>query len=642
MMMPRRLMDGVAHATAVVAAVCASSAWADGFDVPGDFATFDEAVAAASDGDTIRLLAPGLLLGDAFIDLGGKALTIERVSGQLRISDNTLLSLPDGSAIVAAPSGGFEAPGTTRIEGNASVTLFAQRLDQIGDLIVGTGGRLDAFLGTNADVQDLLRLDADATLDVVVAENGSVFQVDGVLDLRPGSRFTLDPKAALRVSGDLRARGATLVASELEASELGTDGQVEFIDSTVRLDRLSLFGEATPRFVRSDTRIESDLSANVRLEVIGGTFFAHTNDGFGDATFLDADVTLSGPVFGSSGTRIERSRFEVLDGNTLDLRGATIEDAELVADDVRAGALQEPGPVAFRRTSVIAFDLDFDSDAVGSGEWFAEVRNHAALIIDDTTSVFGRFDNAGTLVVRGDVTVFGAFANDGTLIGEVGTVGAFEIGAFSPRISVLGGPLTVGRRGALALPQGAVVEVSGGVRVLNDEPEAVVLDGVGVRVLASSPGGAPSVVQLGGDDALALPGAFDGSIPGTLALAELVYAPGAEDELIAIAPLEPGETGAIYVDRLVVEAGAVLENPGVVVYARSAEIAGELRTPENVVVVAQPCVADLDASGTPDVFDVIAYLGLLDRGSPGADLDASGVLDVIDVIAILGAFDAGC
>ncbi|MCA9299911.1 MAG: exo-alpha-sialidase, partial [Phycisphaerales bacterium] len=55
-----------------------------------------------------------------------------------------------------------------------------------------------------------------------------------------------------------------------------------------------------------------------------------------------------------------------------------------------------------------------------------------------------------------------------------------------------------------------------------------------------------------------------------------------------------------------------------------------------------PCVADVNGDGALDIFDILAFLALLDGGDVGADWNGDTVLDIFDVLGFLEAFDAGC
>lgn len=58
--------------------------------------------------------------------------------------------------------------------------------------------------------------------------------------------------------------------------------------------------------------------------------------------------------------------------------------------------------------------------------------------------------------------------------------------------------------------------------------------------------------------------------------------------------------------------------------------------------VAPACVADFNADGELDFFDVQAFLSAFAADDPAADLTGEGTLDFFDVQAFLAAFSAGC
>jgi len=60
------------------------------------------------------------------------------------------------------------------------------------------------------------------------------------------------------------------------------------------------------------------------------------------------------------------------------------------------------------------------------------------------------------------------------------------------------------------------------------------------------------------------------------------------------------------------------------------------------VLIAPPCVADLNGDGVLDFFDVNAFLTAFSAGDLSVDLNSDGVLDIFDVIAYLSAFAEGC
>ncbi len=59
-------------------------------------------------------------------------------------------------------------------------------------------------------------------------------------------------------------------------------------------------------------------------------------------------------------------------------------------------------------------------------------------------------------------------------------------------------------------------------------------------------------------------------------------------------------------------------------------------------LIGSPCIADLNADGTLNFFDVSAFLSAFSAGDLSVDLNSDGVLNFFDVSAFLSAFSAGC
>jgi len=55
-----------------------------------------------------------------------------------------------------------------------------------------------------------------------------------------------------------------------------------------------------------------------------------------------------------------------------------------------------------------------------------------------------------------------------------------------------------------------------------------------------------------------------------------------------------------------------------------------------------PCPADLDASGSLDLFDFLSFLNLFNAQDPAADCDADGALTITDFACYSALFSAGC
>jgi len=63
---------------------------------------------------------------------------------------------------------------------------------------------------------------------------------------------------------------------------------------------------------------------------------------------------------------------------------------------------------------------------------------------------------------------------------------------------------------------------------------------------------------------------------------------------------------------------------------------------EIFTVDCSACPADMDASGTLDVFDFLAFQNLFDDHDPRADFDGDGAFTIFDFLGFQTAFDAGC
>ncbi len=60
------------------------------------------------------------------------------------------------------------------------------------------------------------------------------------------------------------------------------------------------------------------------------------------------------------------------------------------------------------------------------------------------------------------------------------------------------------------------------------------------------------------------------------------------------------------------------------------------------VVGSVACPWDLNADGTLDLFDFLAFVNLFNAADPEADCDQSGILDLFDFLCFNNAFNAGC
>lgn len=90
-------------------------------------------------------------------------------------------------------------------------------------------------------------------------------------------------------------------------------------------------------------------------------------------------------------------------------------------------------------------------------------------------------------------------------------------------------------------------------------------------------------------------------------------------------------------------AGLTANGPARDGYGQSANVAIPAR---GLVVLGQidvPCPGDLTGDGDLDIFDLLAFLDLLEAQDPAADVSLpNGQFDIFDVLTYLGNFDEGC
>ncbi len=106
---------------------------------------------------------------------------------------------------------------------------------------------------------------------------------------------------------------------------------------------------------------------------------------------------------------------------------------------------------------------------------------------------------------------------------------------------------------------------------------------------------------------------------------------------------------AIYVQNLIIEAGATLNTNGCKVYYSTLTLDGAVDNPANLmeIVVVPPCPTDTNNDGVTNVLDLIDVL--LCFGQPdtppcdtGQDTNGDGAVNVLDLIDVLLAFGTAC
>ncbi len=121
--------------------------------------------------------------------------------------------------------------------------------------------------------------------------------------------------------------------------------------------------------------------------------------------------------------------------------------------------------------------------------------------------------------------------------------------------------------------------------------------------------------------------------------------------LLSVAPsglcLGQGQCEAIYVQDLIIEAGATLNTNGCPVYYSTLTLNGAVDNPANLIEIVPPCPADVNGDGFVNVLDLVQLLLCFgDPATPpcdtGQDINQDGFVNVNDLIAVLLSFDDVC
>ncbi|MHC5001826.1 MAG: right-handed parallel beta-helix repeat-containing protein [Planctomycetota bacterium] len=276
----------------------------------------------------------------------------------------------------------------------------------------------------------------------------------------------------------------------------------------------------------------------------------------------------------------------------------------------------------------------------GRGELVGDVDNDGAFTCTGDTDVLGDFTNRGTtLVQKGTLSIVGDFVDQGSFLGDAAATAG---GGAGPEpgdgLSVIGRYSAV-PTASLHMPDPAWrVEVAGDFDAAIDDAARFDLAVAELAVLAGVAEGRLEAMSV---DLGATGAGLDRTLPGHFPLGTLRLGPGpvALVDLHDNAGADAGAPEAIYVDRLVLEAGTALHTGPHRIYYRTAELAGEVDEPDHLVPIPD-CPADVDGNGAVDVDDLVAVI--LDWGNGGVDLrtdvTGDGTVNVDDLVAVILAW----
>jgi hypothetical protein len=273
---------------------------------------------------------------------------------------------------------------------------------------------------------------------------------------------------------------------------------------------------------------------------------------------------------------------------------------------------------------------------VGDGDLISNVANRSTFIAVDDTLIAGDLTNhaGATLTVQiGTLTLLGSLSNNGTIVGDLQTLLRAPQTQPGDGFSV-GGDYRAGPGASLQMASDLWrVRIGGDFDVAINDHTRYDMAQAELRIGASH----PTSLERMSRDLGAIPGGLDRTLPGHYPIGTLRLT-GNVTTLVDAHDndgLGQGACEALYVRRLIIDAGATLLTGGCPVYYETLINNGSVDDPANLIQIAQ-CAADLTGDGQVDGADLGLLLG--SWGSPQGDLNGSGVTDGADLGLLLGAW----
>jgi hypothetical protein len=276
----------------------------------------------------------------------------------------------------------------------------------------------------------------------------------------------------------------------------------------------------------------------------------------------------------------------------------------------------------------------------GYGDIAADLTNDGGATFFGDTYVIGDCTNTSRIVIQnGTLTILGTLTNNGQIIGDLFGGGAAAGASAGIDGFFVQGTFTAAPTASLLMAsEAAVVRIGGAYDVAIDDNRHYHMAQAELRLVGLS----NQTLELMSTDIGPDEAGLDRTLPGHFPVGTLRIGPTPTTVNMVDSHdndgLGQGLCEAIYVQDLVIEAGAVLNTLGCPVYYVTAQIDGEVDDPENLIQLPPPCPADcaLPPDGVVNVVDFLALLA--DWGGTGpcdcAD-GGDGTVNVVDFLAML-------
>jgi hypothetical protein len=275
--------------------------------------------------------------------------------------------------------------------------------------------------------------------------------------------------------------------------------------------------------------------------------------------------------------------------------------------------------------------------------------NSDQLLVFGSSAVFGSFTNdagATTTIRSGTLFVFGSLTNNGTILGTL----CSNCLATPPNLDVAG-DLTLGSAANLNMPfTDSLVSVAGD---FDNAINANTRYDLSLAIVQMQGTGTEQTLEVMSKDIGVNSSGLDRTMAGHYPIGTLQIGPSPSTVRLVDNhdndSLSQTSCEAIYVDTLQVDAGSRLINPSCKIYYNTLINNGTIDFPANVIPLAAPCPADLNADTFVDDADFVLFAeayNLLDCADPTmpagcpADLNADGFVDDADFVLFAAAYDA--
>jgi hypothetical protein len=353
------------------------------------------------------------------------------------------------------------------------------------------------------------------------------------------------------------------------------------------------------------------LPSTALMQVATGTVFEKSPD------VAAAGLTVAGKLVAPSAGTLTFEQLSVSSGGQFLQRNSTVLVNQALAS--------QSGGVCYLQGPVLAETV---STAVGG-------QNRVA----GDTDVFANYTNAGSTVIqRGILYIYGSLTNTGTMTGD------FNNGVLPPTPGdgySIGGDYVVSASSSIVLPDPVWwLRVGGDFDVAIDDASRFVMDQATLELTGISAAPTQAVEVIAAD----LGPVNAGFSTTNFLLGALRIRAGATVHLVDAHGNAPGAGNeAIYVNSLMVPAGATLVTNGFKVYTRAATIVGSVSNPADIVVVpgTPPCIADLFGDGIVNGADLgilLAGWGACGTGTCAADLNGDGQVNGADLGILLSGW----